>query len=98
MPFNATSKKLKLLAEFLSEMGTDFFDHTGFGSCRKTKYRWHWLVLLFRKLAYESGGVKIVRPKIVPPFRETVRLIEHPATNFTLFENISDTNAAQLFR
>ena len=78
-------------------MGPYFINDAGFCGGRKTTNRRHRLLLLLGKLPDETGGVQVVRPEVMPPFGKAVCFIKYPATDFALLENISYTEAAQLF-
>ena len=89
---------MQILSELLAEMGAEFFDDACFCCGREAidgRYR---LTLLPCKLPNEAGGIQIVRPKIVPPFGQTMGFVKHPTADFTLLENIAHADAAQLFR
>jgi hypothetical protein len=46
----------------------------------------------------EARHVKIVRPEIVPPLGEAVRLVKHPGADFPILESVGKGSTAKLLR
>ena len=44
----------------------------------------------------EAGDVAVIRPEILPPFRQAVRLVENPGADFPLRQHLSHAAIAQL--
>ena len=52
--------------------------------------------LVIRSLPNVASYIPVVGPEVMPPLRETVRLVQHPVADLTLFEHPPDGYAAQL--
>jgi hypothetical protein len=46
----------------------------------------------------EARHVKVVRPEIVPPLGQAVRLVKHPGADFPVLEGVGKGRAAKLLR
>ena len=49
-------------------------------------------------VADEAADVAVIRPEVLAPFRQAVRLIKHPAADLPLVEGLSQGAVAQLLR
>ena len=50
-----------------------------------------------RELLDEAADIAVIRPEIVPPFADAMRLVQHPKANLALVQHRSDRRRAQLF-
>src|ERR1051326_6161738 len=83
LPFNTTRIEIQLPASLVLEKRDDLVLHILLGRGRETGDRRNVHSLPFGKFPDEPTRVKVVGSEIVPPFREAMCFIEHPATDFS---------------
>ena len=90
----AAVQDLKVDAEFFLEVLDNVGLHIGLrgrGEAQDRRNR-----VIPRVLADEAPDVPVVGPKVVPPLREAVRLVQHPPPDRPLVEGATKRDAPQL--
>ena len=79
-----------LIAKILDDLG----HHIGFGRRGEAQHRRQ--RLLARPLADEASDVAVIGPKVMSPFGQAMRLVQHPGADFPLAQGLAQAVAAQL--
>ena len=82
--------------EPVPEVPRDVLHHVRFGGRGQAKHRRYRPVS--RLLPDEAAHITVIRPEIVPPARQAVRLVQHPGANFPLIEHPAQRAGAKLLR
>ena len=85
---------LEVDAQLLPEVVDDLGLHVGFGGRREAEDRRDWPIP--RLLADEAPHVPVVGPEVVPPLREAVCLVQHPAADLPLVQGAPEGDVAEL--
>ena len=91
-------KNLKSRPVSCLEEGEDFLPHVLLGRGGEAGDGRNLHALLLGELPDEPAGVEVVGPEVVPPFGETMGLVEHPAADLALGDGLGEGAVAQLLR
>ena len=86
---------LEAEAEALLEVSADVIDHIRLGGGGETEHRRGRGLL---PCLDEARHVQVIGPKIVPPLRQAVRLVEHPGADLAVHQRAGESGAAKLLR
>ena len=87
---------LEIDAQLLLKMLADVVDDTGLGRCRQADQRGRFAAA--RIFPDEAGDVAVVRPEIVAPFGDAMRLVDDPVTHFPLLQDRPHREVSELLR
>ena len=88
---------LEPLPHLLPEVRRDLLPHVQARRRREAGDRRGRHALALGELADEPGGVQVVRPEVVAPLRDAVRLVEDPRRDLALAHRALERAVAQLF-
>ena len=91
---SAAVEDVELDAQPLVEMFHDLGDDRRLGGGGQAQDRGNGVVT--RLVADEAADVAVVGPEVLAPFRQAVRLVEHPAADLALVEGLPQGAVAQL--
>ena len=77
------------------EMVADILDHLRLGRGGQADDRRG--VHVTRRLLDEARDVAVIWAEVVAPFRDAMRLVQHPEADLALFQHVAHADAAQLF-
>ena len=86
-PHGTTVEQHQLHSKAALEVIADVAHHLGLGRRREAQEGRH---MVAGELLDEAADVAVVGPKVVPPFRNAVRLVKHPEPDLTLLEDRAD--------
>src|SRR6185436_6371974 len=88
----------ELDAELLAEVLDDLLLHVALGGCREAGDLRDLEPFAAAELPDEPRGVEVVGPEVVAPLRQAVRLVEDPALDLALPDDLAERLVAELLR
>ena len=86
--------------DFIAEVVDHVGHHIRFGGSGQAQ-DWRNQTCAIKHLRFlldEAADIAIIGTKVLPPFRDAMRLVQHPGADFALFQHLAHCFAAQLFR
>ena len=95
LPFGSAEMAFELDAEPLPEMHADVLDHVLLGGGREAGHRRQVGAV---PLANKARDVQVIGAEVVAPFRQAVRLVEHPRSNLPMRDRLAEAAVTHLLR